>query len=181
MKLPQTVPRLSWTTLGVPAGPETSPAMPYAPLPGLRGWVATLSGPSEGAVNDDDLAPQPISVDFNFTSPETMSGSVGGSTSGDTAPDPLFGIDGFFQGGILSWGSPLQLVFGALGDGLLEVSLSDTEFNEGTFWGLGNHGAKVQAEIKLVKEASEVPEPSTLALLGIGLFGMGMRARLCSA
>lgn len=135
----------------------------------------------EGAVNDDDLAPQPISVDFNFTSPETMSGSVGGSTSGDTAPDPLFGIDGFFQGGILSWGSPLQLVFGALGDGLLEVSLSDTKFNEGAFWGLGNHGAKVQAEIKLVKEASEVPEPSTLALLGIGLFGMGMRARRRSA
>ena len=55
MKLAQTVPRLSWTTQGVPAGPETSPAMPYAPQPGLRGWMATLSGPNEGAVNDENI------------------------------------------------------------------------------------------------------------------------------
>ena len=129
----------------------------------------------EGAVNDDDLAPQPISVDFNFTSPGLMSGSVSGSTSGDTE------VFGFFQKGALSWGSPLQLAFGALGDGLLEVSLVDTGFNEGAWWGLGNHGAEVQAKIKLVKEASEVPEPSTLALLGLGLFGMGVRARRRSA
>ena len=55
MKLPQTVPRWSWATLGVRTGPETSPARPYDPLPGLRGWVAALSGPSEGAVNDETL------------------------------------------------------------------------------------------------------------------------------
>lgn len=130
---------------------------------------------SEGAVNDDDFAPQPISVDFNFTSPGLMNGSVSGSTFGDTE------VFGFFQEGVLSWGSPLQLAFGALGDGLLEVSLFDTEFNEGAFWGLGNSGAKVKAKIELISEASEVPEPSALALLGLGLLGMGMRVRRRSA
>ena len=129
----------------------------------------------EGAVNDDDLAPQPISVDFNFTSPWLMNGSVSGSTSGDTE------VFGFFQEGVLNWGSPLQLAFGALGDGLLEISLFDAEFNEGVLWGLGHHGAKVEARVKLISEASEVPEPSALALLGLGLLGMGMRARRRSA
>ena len=36
MKLPQIVLRLSSATLGVPTGPETSPAMPYDLLPGLQ-------------------------------------------------------------------------------------------------------------------------------------------------
>jgi|TARA_R110000851_G_C13056340_1_gene563598 PEP-CTERM motif len=136
---------------------------------------------TESAVNGDDLAPQPISVDFNFTSPEVMNGSVSGNTSGDTDPDPLFGIEGFFQQGVLTWGAPLQLAFGALGDGLLEVALFDAEFNEGAFWGLGNHGAKIGAKITLISEASEVPEPGTLAMLGLGLLGMGLRARRRSA
>lgn len=129
----------------------------------------------ESAVNSDDKVPQPISVDFDFTSPGLMSGSVNGNTSGETE------VLGFFQEGVLSWGAPLQLAFGALGDGLLQVSLFDAEFNEGAFWGLGNHGAKVKAKIELISEASEVPEPGTLALLGLGLLGMGMRSRRRSA
>lgn len=128
----------------------------------------------EGTVNADDKVAKPISVDFSFTSPGLMNGSVNGNTSGDSS---LFGI---FQEGVLSWNGTLDLVYGALGDGLLRVSLFDTTFNEGIF-GLGSYGAKVKAKIELISEASEVPEPSTLALLGLGLLGMGMRVRRRSA
>lgn len=128
----------------------------------------------EGTVNADDKVAKPISVDFNFTSPGLMSGSVNGNTSGDSS---LFGI---FQEGVLSWNGTLDLVYGALGDGLLRVSLFDATFNEGVF-GLGSYGAKVKAKIELISEASEVPEPSTLAMLGLGLLGLGLRARRRSA
>jgi len=103
-----------------------------------------------------------------------MSGSVNGNTSGDSV---LFGL---YQEGVLSWNGSLDLVFGALGDGLLRVSLLDTTFNEGIF-GLGSYGSKVKAKIELISEASEVPEPGTLAILSLGLLGMGLRARRRSA
>ena len=44
---------------------------------------------TEGTVNSDDKVAKPISVDFNFTAPELMSGSVNGNTSGDSV---LFGL-----------------------------------------------------------------------------------------
>jgi len=128
----------------------------------------------EDAVNDDDQAPQSISVDFNFTSPEVMSGSVDGETVGQTK---LFGL---YQYGELTWGDPLDLVFGTLGDGLLRVTLFDAVFNEGYLFGLHDgkkHGAKVKAKIELISDASQVSEPGTLALLGLGLLGLGLRAR----
>ena len=129
---------------------------------------------TEGTVNSDDKVVKPISVDFNFPAPELMSGSVNGNTSGDSV---LFG---FYQEGVLSWNGSLDLVFGALGDGLLRVSLFDTTFNEGIF-GLGSYGSKVKAKVELISEASEVPEPGTLAILSLGLLGMGLRARRRSA
>lgn len=128
----------------------------------------------ETAVNSDDEVAKPISVDFNFTSPQLMSGSASGTTVGERS------VTGFFQEGVLTWGSPLQLVFGALGDGLLEISLSDEEFNEGAWWGLDEgkkYGAKVEATVTLISEASQVPEPGTLGLLTAGLLGLGLRAR----
>lgn len=129
---------------------------------------------TEGTVNSDDKVAKPISVDFGFTSPDLIGGSVGGNTSGYSV------IGGLFQGGSLTWGSPLELAFGGAGDGLLRVTLYDTNFNEGIF-GLGSYGAKVKAKIELVSEASEVPEPGTLAILSLGLLGMGLRARRRSA
>ncbi|MCG2581220.1 MAG: PEP-CTERM sorting domain-containing protein [Marinobacter sp.] len=129
----------------------------------------------ESAVNDDDQLSQPISVDFSFTSPEVMAGSVNGETVGVND-----GLLGHYHAGELTWDGPLDMVFGALGDGLLRVTLFDAVFNKGYLFGLHDgeyYGAKVKAKIELLSDASQVPEPGTLALLGLGLLGLALRAR----
>ena len=48
MKLPQTVPRLFWTTQGVRAGPETRAAMLYGLLLRLQRARVISAGPARG-------------------------------------------------------------------------------------------------------------------------------------
>ncbi|MEQ9544470.1 MAG: PEP-CTERM sorting domain-containing protein [Marinobacter sp.] len=129
----------------------------------------------EGTVNEDDQASQPIAVDFNFTSPEAMTGTVNGETVGVKG-----GLFGHYHAGELTWDGPQDLVFGALGDGLLRVTLFDAVFNKGYLFGLHDgqyYGDKVKAKIELISDASEVPEPGTLGLVGLGLLGLALRTR----
>ncbi|ODU20531.1 MAG: hypothetical protein ABS87_10875 [Sphingomonas sp. SCN 67-18] len=132
---------------------------------------------NESDVGADDLNGKAISVNFAFTSPTIINGTVVGETVGERS---FFGL---FQNGQLSWG---DVGFGAgvnefsFGNGgKLIVSLTDTEFSNGLF-GLNDsprYGGTVHATFTL-GALPAVPEPATWALMisGFGLVGAGLRA-----
>jgi hypothetical protein len=118
----------------------------------------------ETAENFDDLVPQPITVNFDFVLPPP---AFGGSADGST-------VSGLFGGGIVDWDNPSFIHFGELGDGVLKVTLEDEFFNPGLFGYNGGQalGANVKVTFELKHQATEVPEPGTLAVLGLGLVGL---------
>ena len=125
---------------------------------------------NETTVNKDDKAIAPISVAFNFTLPSDISGTVNGSTQGQSI---LFGL---VQDGHVTWNGPTTIDFG--NGGVLQVSLNNATFNKGLF-GLRpgeNAGADITANFTLVNP-SAVPEPATWAVMLAGFGGLGVAMR----
>ncbi|ABV93490.1 hypothetical protein Dshi_1748 [Dinoroseobacter shibae DFL 12 = DSM 16493] len=122
----------------------------------------------------EDTTAQDIFVAFDFTAPPPpFTGTVSGET------------DGFVFGGSLSsvgrvtWGGTQTVFFGPFGDGVLELTLSDTEFNRGPLFEFGTltpgagFGGTVQLTASYITEATPIPLPAAGWLLLAGVGGLG--------
>lgn len=128
----------------------------------------------EHTVDADDQIARPISVAFSFTMP---SPSFATTLEGET--DGVRKLGGIFQYGKVTWDGPVVLSYPQGGDGSLKITLSDATFNDG-FFGLTagwRHGAMITATFANLADSTAVPEPASLAILGLGLAGLGFAAR----
>lgn len=129
---------------------------------------------NETTVNSDDQVAKPISVAFSFTLPTPAFGST---LEGET--DGVRVLGGIFQKGTVQWDGPVVLSYPQGGNGALRITLSDATFSEGAF-GLTpgqRHGATIKATFTNLNDPTAVPEPASLAVLGLGLAGLGFAAR----
>jgi hypothetical protein len=139
-------------------------------------------------LNGGDLAGMPISVEFTFTSP-SFGGTVDGVTEGGYRYYGFVNHYLVYYFGEAYFGEPMTLSYPDGGDGALKVGLGPLyasgtygtryEFNSGLFEltpGPG-HGATVQATFTNMANPTPAPEPATLAVLGLGLAGLGWAAR----
>jgi hypothetical protein len=131
-----------------------------------------ISTPESSVNLGEDTKLKSIKAQFSFLSPGDASGLS------DTISGSTFGVWGLIQEGKVVWGSPLEFTYGFHNNGKFRLTLLDTTFNSG-FLGLGSKGGIVQGKFELLNAAGAVPEPSTWAMmiLGVGFAGAAMRRR----
>lgn len=145
------------------------------PSPGDNTDIVSLfkiSTPESSVNLGEDTKLKSIKAQFSFTNPADASGLA------DTITGNTFGVWGLIQSGKVVWGSPLEFTYGFHDNGKFRLTLLDTDFNSG-FLGLGTKGGIVKGKFELLSAAGAVPEPSTWAMmiLGVGFAGAAMRRR----
>lgn len=127
----------------------------------------------EHSINNDDTTPMDIAAIFDFTLPEIFGGKVTGATVGGRVCFGIFGCPD--QWGEVDWDGPADIYFGPKGDGHLKIWLDDATFNEGLYGTFPGKffGATVWGHMKLIADATAVPEPAGLAMFGLSLLAVG--------
>jgi hypothetical protein len=113
-------------------------------------------GTDETALNRDDVIPYSINVDFDFTSPDGLSGTASGITGAAWLGRSF---------GYVVWDNPLVLAFGNYGS--LGISLTNATFGLPGATPVGATFTLLQADGSS-GGGTRVPEPSSAILFGLG-------------